>query len=100
MVSIDPRGAKTPAKSAVSMVSATAKTYGSGVIRSKKKRKRKVTFESGVRESDGDALESAPEFGLTFGVAIASEPNEAHQQQRDLWRQLLLHVVVPLPGYL
>jgi hypothetical protein len=61
------------------MVSATAKTYGSGVIRSKRKRKREVTFESGVREFDGDKFESGPEFGLTFGVAIGSDLNEAPQ---------------------
>jgi hypothetical protein len=82
------------------MVSATAKTYGSGVIRSKRKRKREVTFESGVREFDGDKFESGPEFGLTFGVAIGSDLNEAHQQQRDLWRRLVLRAVVPLPGHL
>jgi hypothetical protein len=61
------------------MVSATAKTYGSGVIRSKRKRKREVIFESGVREFDGDKLEVGPEFGLTFGVPIGSDPNEVDQ---------------------
>jgi hypothetical protein len=78
IVSADPLGAKIPAKSAVSIVSATAKTYGSGVIRSNRNRKKEVTFERGVRGFDGDEVEFAPEFGLTFAVAIGSDPNGAH----------------------
>ena len=65
-----PFGAKTPANSEVSIVSATAKIYGSGVIRSKRNRKKEVIVERRVRGFDADEAEPAPEFGLTYGVAI------------------------------
>jgi hypothetical protein len=47
--SADPFGAKIAANSAVSIVRTTAKIYGSGVIRSKRKRKNEVIFERSVR---------------------------------------------------
>src|ERR1700675_3860336 len=71
IASVEPLGAKIPANSAVSIVSATAKTYGSGVIRSKRNRKREVTCARGGRGFAGDEVESAPEFELTFRVSIA-----------------------------
>jgi hypothetical protein len=72
IMSADPFGARIPANSAVSIVSATAKMYGSGVIRSKRKRKNEVTDERRVRGLDSDEVERAPEFGATFGVGIGT----------------------------
>ena len=70
IMSADPFGASIAANSAVSIVSATAKIYGSGVIRSKRKRKNEVTDERSVRDLGSDEVERAPEFGATFGVGI------------------------------
>src|ERR1700693_5604581 len=61
IISAEPFGAKTPANSAVRMVSATANIYGSGVICSKRKRKNEVIVESSVRRFVCEAVERAPE---------------------------------------
>jgi hypothetical protein len=72
-MSADPFGARIPANSAVSIVSPTAKMYGSGVIRSKRKRKNEVIDERSVRGLNSDAVERAPEFGPTFGAGIGNK---------------------------
>jgi len=56
-MSADPFGARIPANSAVIIVSATAKMYGSGVIRSKRKRKNEVIDDRSVRGLDSDEVE-------------------------------------------
>ena len=66
----DPFGAKIQANSAVNIVSATAKMYGSGVIRSKRKRKNEVIVERIVRGPESDEVPREPEFGATLGVGI------------------------------
>jgi len=72
-MSADPFGARIPANNAVSIVSPTAKMYGSGVIRSKRKRKNEVIDERSVRGLNSDEVERAPEFGATFGAGIGNK---------------------------
>ena len=76
IMSAEPFGAKIPANKAVIIVSTIAKIYGSGVIRSKRKRKNEVIVDRSVRGWDSDEVERAPEFGVTFGVGIGTNVNE------------------------
>ena len=70
MTSAEPFGANIAANNAVRIVSTTAKMYGSGVIRSNRKRKNEVTLESGVRRLCCAKLESSPAFGEALGMGI------------------------------
>src|ERR1700676_4396215 len=80
----DPFGAKIQAKSAVNIVSATAKMYGSGGIRSKRKRKNEVIFERSVRRPEPVELPREPEFGATLGVGISTKVSECQRTSTGL----------------
>jgi hypothetical protein len=70
MTSAEPFGANIAANNPVSIVSAIAKIYGSGVIRSNTKRKNEVTLESSVRRLGCDELACAPAFEEASGMGI------------------------------
>src|ERR1700730_627871 len=79
----DPFGAKIQANSAVNIVSATAKMYGSGVIRSKSQRKNEVIVERSVRGLESDEVAREPEFGGTLGVGIETNVSECQRTSTD-----------------